>query len=145
VQILRTIIEKEIPKLCSRPQSRLNSCLYPNSAKMPSSASSTASEALLALETLLSMSCPWSAGASVVGDLLSAMAPGRLYSRYQYHAGFFAHRQRSIPIPITLTQEKNKQKHHNSHARGEVELLKYVALRLPKAIPPGSIAKGQLA
>ena len=34
------IMEKETPKLCARPQSRFNSCLYPNWARRPSSASS---------------------------------------------------------------------------------------------------------
>jgi hypothetical protein len=75
-----TIIEKEMPKLWISPQSRFNSCLYPNSAKMPSSASSTASEVLLALEALLSIG--WliaDAGAT----LLSAMTPCQLQHQYQ--------------------------------------------------------------
>ena len=31
------MMEKEAPKLCNRLHSRLNSCVYPNSAKRPSS------------------------------------------------------------------------------------------------------------
>ena len=32
-----TMIEKDAPKLCNRLHSRLNSCVYPNSASRPSS------------------------------------------------------------------------------------------------------------
>jgi hypothetical protein len=70
-----TIMENEMPKLCIRLQSRLNSCLYPNSANMSSSASSTTSEVLLALDTLLSKSSRGSAAAGAVGGVFSAMAP----------------------------------------------------------------------
>jgi hypothetical protein len=37
---LLTMMEKETPKLCANPQSRFNSCLYPNCAKRSSSPSS---------------------------------------------------------------------------------------------------------
>ena len=40
------MMEKETPKLCVRPQSRLSSCVYPNCARRPSSASSTPSMVL---------------------------------------------------------------------------------------------------
>lgn len=61
-----------MPKLCISPQSRLNSCLYPNSAKIPSSATSTASEPLLALETLLSIGSWGSVVADMAGVLPSS-------------------------------------------------------------------------
>jgi hypothetical protein len=39
-------MEKEMPKLCIRPQSRFSSCLYPNCANLSSSDASCASAAL---------------------------------------------------------------------------------------------------
>lgn len=52
-QIWLTMILKEIPKLCIRPQSLLNSCLYPNSANSCSSCWSTREtlEACLPIES----------------------------------------------------------------------------------------------
>jgi hypothetical protein len=41
----RTMIEKDMPKLCNRPQSRRNSCLYPNCASSSSSRRSISSSA----------------------------------------------------------------------------------------------------
>jgi len=72
------MIEKEMPKLCINPQSRLSSCLYPNSARTPASASSTVPEPLLTLEALFSIRWPGSAIAAAAISLASAIVSARL-------------------------------------------------------------------
>ena len=71
---IRTMMEKEMPKLCINPQSRLNSCSYPKCPNSSASASSWGLLPLLALLALLSITgCVASTvvGSPLISDISS--------------------------------------------------------------------------
>lgn len=119
-----TIIENDIPKLCISPQSRRNSCLYPNSANTSSSASSPVDRApLLAVRSI----------GAFVGSVITALVAIFAWGSLQYIA--FSNLQTLLfsnsrllnsrySIPKNQSAQEQKPKVANRpHGGGKAEIL----------------------